>query len=332
MSDISIIIPHRNHQHSLPRALDSILAQQGISPEVILVDDNSDESCTPLLDAYRTKGLNIKFLPHDQRIYTRQARLEGIQATQSNLITFVDADDALVGTEVLAKHIARMQNESADVLHFRSYIDSIEKGFIRYFSVADPFSEYAKGQEIFKQALREDMGDTSVLWNKLYRKEIFMKFLDHAKKSKVRRYSEDLYLVSLYYMYAQSYIGSHEVGYAYSYEEKNRKEAAERASYAYYMIEELVPLLEKLNFSYDVQKLFTYCLQYYITICIGRLTIALEQNQEYQNDLGISDKSIQEILANVDEKTLLKILLIANRINAKKIIQATKILQTKRIV
>ncbi|MCB6543605.1 glycosyltransferase [Desulfovibrio desulfuricans] len=59
MPELSLIVPHHNHLQCLPHLLDSVLAQDFKDIEVVLVDDCSDEPCLPLVEAYRTKGLNI---------------------------------------------------------------------------------------------------------------------------------------------------------------------------------------------------------------------------------------------------------------------------------
>ena len=324
--DISLIVPNRNHAHKLPRLLDSVLAQQGVRIEVVIVDDDSDEPYNELLDGYRSQGLHINFVRGEKRLYTKNARLAGIYAAQAPIVAFADADDALVGTQTLARHWQRMIVEKAQVLHFRSYIAAPNGTLERYFHVADPFAERLEGVDIFAHFLKNDIHGTSAIWNKLFHKHIFLQFIDHAIQSSVLRYVEDLYLNSLYLMHAQSYIGSHEVGYAYSYVEKDRIDATERAVYTYAMRNELLPYMEGLGFCEDLRAQYAAYLEHYLSLCVGRLAMALGR----QDGNDISDATLQSLLEHTDKDTLLKVLLLGCRLNAEKIVSATRLLRTGR--
>ena len=325
--DLSLIVPCRNHAHKLPRLLDSVLAQQGVCVEVVIVDDCSDEPYGELLDGYRPQGLRINLVQSEKRQYTKNARLAGICAAQAPIVAFADADDSLVGTQTLARHWRRMVAENAQVLHFRSYIAAPDGTLARYFHVADPFSERLEGREIFTSFLKNDIHGTSAVWNKLFRKDIFLLFMDHAIQSSVLRYVEDLYLNSLYFMHAQSYIGSHELGYAYSYVEKDRIDAAERATYTYAMRKELLPYMKRLGFCEETRAQYAAYLEHYLSLCVGRLALSL--GREDAND--ISDATLQSLLEYTDKDTLLKVLLLGSRLNAEKIVNATRLLRTGRV-
>ncbi len=167
--ELSLIIPNRNHADKLPRLLDSVLAQKGVSLELVIVDDCSDQPYGELVEGCRSRGLNITLLGHDQRLYTKNARLAGIRAAKAPVIAFADADDALVGTETLSTHLKLMRDQHADVVHFRSFISDESGGFRRYFHTADPFAEKLTGRtEIFEHFLDADIYGTSAIWNKFF--------------------------------------------------------------------------------------------------------------------------------------------------------------------
>ena len=325
--DLSLIVPNRNHAHKLPRLLDSVLAQQGVRVEVVIVDDASDAPYDELLDGYRSQGLRISLVQSEKRLYTKNARLAGIRAAQASIVAFADADDALVGTQTLALHWRRMVVENAQVLHFRSFIAAPDGTLARYFYVADPFAERLKDLDIFTHFLKNDIHGTSAVWNKLFRKDVFLQFMDHAMQSSVLRYVEDLYLNSLYLMHAQSYIGSHEVGYAYSYVEKDRIDATERAVYTYAMRKELLPYMEHLGICENTRAQYAAYLEHYLSLCVGRLAMAIGR----QDGNDISDATLVSLLEHTDKDTLLKVLLLGSRLNAEKIVSATRLLRTGRV-
>ena len=60
--DISVIIPVYNVEKYLRRCLNSVLRQEGITTEIILVDDGSTDSSGCICDEYFTQHTNIKCL------------------------------------------------------------------------------------------------------------------------------------------------------------------------------------------------------------------------------------------------------------------------------
>lgn len=324
--DLSLIVPHRNHVKLLPRLLDSVLAQKGVKLEVIVVDDNSIESPTTVLDAYRSQGLHIVLLTNAKQIFTKNARLDGVVAAHAPLVAFADADDTLVGTDILAQNILQMRETNADILHFRSYFASSEKGLENYYFLADPFALQLEGHAIYEAALKQNIG-TNVLWNKLFRKDLFKRFLPVAYASKVRRYIEDTLINHLAYMHAQLYVGSDKAGYAYYYEPKDLQDSAERAVYSWYMRSELKKHLEELGFSQAIQDLFVHNIEHYLSLCIGRLSLAIGKKEGH----FISESTVDELLTQVDTKTFIQTLLLGCQINAHKLVQAVQLLKTGKL-
>ncbi len=126
---------------------------------------------------------------------------------------------------------------------------------------------------------------------------------------------EDLYLNSLYFMHAQKYVGSHVVGYAYSYVEKNLVDACERATYTYAMRTELIPYMAEIGFSGETALRYVAYLENYISLCIGRLAIAVGKAE----GADIRDETVHSLLKHSDVKTLIKVLLLGNCLNAEKL-------------
>ncbi len=324
---LSLIVPNRNHAARLPRLLDSVAAQQGVGLEVLIMDDCSDAPYPELIEAYRNRGLDIRLLEHKERLYTKNARLAGIRAARGRIIAFADADDALPGTEILAEHVRRMDAEGADILHFRSVITGSRGEFQRYFYVADPFAEQLRGREIFERFLAADVHGSSAIWNKLFLREKFLPLCEYAEKSAVRRYVEDLYLNSLYLLHAERYAGSHLVGYAYSYVEKDRADTPERAVYTYAMRAEMLPYMRTLGCAPELVDAYARYLEHYLSLCTGRLAIAIGKEE----GADITDATVNSLLTHTDAATLIKVLLLGGRINAEKVVGATRLLRTGRV-
>lgn len=87
---ISVVIPSYNRAWSLPRALDSVLAQRRQADEVIVVNDGStDDTADMLVQRYA----QVRVI-HQNKRGVSAARNAGIQAASHPWIALLDSDDA----------------------------------------------------------------------------------------------------------------------------------------------------------------------------------------------------------------------------------------------
>ena len=321
---LSLIIPNYNHKDGLPRLLDSLLRQKELSFETIIVDDCSDSPCDDLVEAYAGKGLDLRVIYHQERRFTKNARITGMQAARGRVIGFVDADDWLLGTDILAAHVERMEREQADILHFRSLVTDEAEQFRRYADVLDPFADRLTGRDIFQSFL--DAGavkDGATVWNKLYAKSLCDGICPVASPSKALLHVEDLYLTSLFMMHATTYVRSDLVGYAYRYVKKDRSNGMARALCTLQMRKEVVPYMRGQGWPEATVVQFARQLDHYLNICVGRFCLALEST----DDGDIPDAVVEEISALGGADALLKAFLLSSRISAKKIVHSISTLQ-----
>lgn len=90
---VSAIIATHNYGHFLSRALDSILAQEGLHEhfevEIIVVDDASTDGTAEVVQLYP----GVRYLRHTHRQGASAARNTGIRASTGEFVSFLDADD-----------------------------------------------------------------------------------------------------------------------------------------------------------------------------------------------------------------------------------------------
>ena len=96
---ISIIVPVYKAEKYLQRCLKSILAQTFVNFELILIDDESPDSCPKICDEAEEREARIRVI-HKKSQGPGFARNSGLKIARGEYIYFVDSDDYLAETAV----------------------------------------------------------------------------------------------------------------------------------------------------------------------------------------------------------------------------------------
>ena len=115
MNLVSVIVPVYQAHRTLPRCIQSILAQTWQSLELILVDDGSTDGSGDLCDAFACVDPRIKVI-HQKNAGVSSARNAALDVAQGQWVVFVDADDALAPTALESAVCAAQQNPNRIVL------------------------------------------------------------------------------------------------------------------------------------------------------------------------------------------------------------------------
>ncbi len=83
----SVVIPTYNRAHTLPRAIESVLAQSFKDFELIVVDDGSTDETPKILERYPIRVI------HQPNRGVSAARNRGIEAARGHIIALLDSDD-----------------------------------------------------------------------------------------------------------------------------------------------------------------------------------------------------------------------------------------------
>lgn len=93
-------MPVYNVEKYLEQCLDSVLAQEFVNYELILVDDGSTDSSMDICIRYAEKHKNIVFI-HKQNGGVSESRNCGIDIARGEYIIFLDSDDYWNGNQIL---------------------------------------------------------------------------------------------------------------------------------------------------------------------------------------------------------------------------------------
>ena len=166
----SVIIPVYNVENYLSRCIDSLLAQNYVDLEILLIDNGSKDQSGQICEDYAAQFSNITAY-HIPNKGVGSARNFGLSKAKGEFICFMDADDYLVGN--LFSDVESQLDSQLDLLVF-SYYNSIEKNLSeinRSAKILPTEGKKDKGEFIalFQELWLTDMMYT--VWNKIYRKE-----------------------------------------------------------------------------------------------------------------------------------------------------------------
>ena len=91
---VSIIVPVYGTENYLSNCVESLLKQTYPQIEIVLVDDQSPDSCPAICDAYAQKDERVRVI-HQKNKGVSGARNTGIDAATGEYFCFVDSDDTL---------------------------------------------------------------------------------------------------------------------------------------------------------------------------------------------------------------------------------------------
>lgn len=155
--DVSVVIPVYNTEKYLPVCIDSVLAQTGVSLEIILVDDGSTDSSPCICDKYAEEHDNITTI-HIKNSGPATAKNKGLLLAKGNYIALTDSDDKMEPM-MLHKMVNAGYNHNADIVccnykqideqgvvsHLNStnqlYVLNHEEGLIHFFSKDKIYSQ-----------------------------------------------------------------------------------------------------------------------------------------------------------------------------------------------
>ncbi len=100
MTDLSIIIPiYNTPADALRRCFDSLCTLSGFSWEAILIDDGSQAPTGDLCKMYAQRDGRFRYF-YKENGGVSSARNAGLDRAEGTYITFVDADDVLIGANI----------------------------------------------------------------------------------------------------------------------------------------------------------------------------------------------------------------------------------------
>ena len=175
---VSIIIPTYNAEKYISKCLDSVLNQTYKNLEIIVVDDESIDSTSYILDKYLEKDSRIKVI-HQQNRGVGVARKNGYIHSNGPRILFLDSDDWL-DKKMVKVLSAKMDEDDADCVmcgyireyESRSISNPLFEGSFSYDLEASEKKVHRKLIGPLNDELRTPhrVDNLSSFWGKLYKR------------------------------------------------------------------------------------------------------------------------------------------------------------------
>lgn len=115
---ISIIIPVYNAEKNLCSTVDSILSQNSLDYELLLIDDGSQDQSGKICDEYASQDCRVRVF-HKQNGGVSSARNLGIDKATGEWIFFVDSDDIVLPSALEFISTCISDNVNCDLFIFR---------------------------------------------------------------------------------------------------------------------------------------------------------------------------------------------------------------------
>lgn len=167
---ISLVMPVYNVENFLSKALTSVENQTFKDFEMIIVDDGSSDKSYEIAEEFCIKNPNFKLIKQENS-GPAAARNTGVMHCKGEYIAFMDSDDYLEKNflEELYK-LAKKTGADITCCNFNMYFPN------KKLKIYMPFNSLP-GVYTKSKALRKLILDVSVhyfIWNKLYKRELFM--------------------------------------------------------------------------------------------------------------------------------------------------------------
>lgn len=187
---LSVIIPVYNCAKYLEDCLESIIKQTFVDWELILVDDESDDTSVQICECYCQNDTRVKLIKQ-KHMGASVARINGIKNSLGDYITFVDSDDWMdaVAFEKLLMVMLQKRNIDIGMCSYVKHEGPTKTAMCSCESHTPCFFSASKSLEM----MFEEKEFTWSLWGKIYKSELF--FSDNLLyESWPRTYGDDTYV------------------------------------------------------------------------------------------------------------------------------------------
>ncbi len=171
-TQISIIIPTHNRASMLCQMIQSIGQMKGVAPEIIVVDDNSEDNTYNQVTALKNKGMNISYFHNNTNLGCGRSRQIGYNNSHGEYVVFADDDDYYTDQYFYKRAISYLNKNLSSVFYAANVVinyTSIQESHKRIIPYSGRYSGFlylkdylhrdGKPQSTFPTVFRKSMLD-----------------------------------------------------------------------------------------------------------------------------------------------------------------------------
>jgi glycosyltransferase involved in cell wall biosynthesis len=197
MVNFSIIVPVYQAQQYLERLIESVLAQDYTSYELILVDDGSHDGSANICDKFSDSYANIITI-HKRNGGVSSARNEGIRRARGKYMIFLDADD-YVDEGYLSDAAAVIEKYRPDILFYGYNTESKDGKEKSLPALNGAYTKSTLAKEFATIVLESSFNSA---WNKIFCTNIIQ---EQKIEFPMQQIAEDGIFICRYLQYAKSF-------------------------------------------------------------------------------------------------------------------------------
>lgn len=108
--DVSVVLPTHNGKKGLVASVDSVLAQERVDVEVIIVDDNSGTETAAICARLAKCDNRIVVVRNESNLGAAESRNVGVELARADVVAFMDDDDYWY-PEKLSRQLCELNND-----------------------------------------------------------------------------------------------------------------------------------------------------------------------------------------------------------------------------
>ena len=219
---ISVIIPIYNGENVIIRSLLSIESQSFQDFEIIYIDDCSNDNSIKLINELKLIDDRIRLFVNNKNRGTLYTKSFGVTQARGKYILIIDQDDFYINKNLFKYVYQEAVNNDLDIVQFRHNNYFLKSGLFTFGGIGGTknFNNIITQPELgdIELYLNEDLYKTFLLWDKLIKKETYLKALNYLGeeqwgKNMVHR--EDHLVTFALYKIAQKYVNLKLFGYSH---------------------------------------------------------------------------------------------------------------------
>ena len=201
---LSIIVPVYNAEKYMEKCLNRLLEQTYKNIEIIIVNDCSKGNCEEIANKYMKIDNRVKYIKHEKNKGLFQARITGSSIATGKYITFLDSDD-YVSIDYYRTLMNNIQENDSDIAMGNMVLE-YDDGRKEVYNLFNTKRLNLVGEECLEEYFNQEglSFDWHIIWNKIYKMEIWQKALKHYKKITTHLLmTEDFAFSTVLFYYAQ---------------------------------------------------------------------------------------------------------------------------------